>query len=159
LIRRTSYEPQKPFIGLTNSQNNTKYGYVNPINGMTNQNFNPKSTRRDTNPTTMMAATGIVSNDPTKYTKFDSKMGASAMNFTNDRQFRQTTTNEYAGIGVPVLKKTYTSDNFNSGKPYPMGRGSSQNASGARGTNDFNSYFRSSAQAMFGSQAIAMPKY
>lgn len=124
---------------------------------MTNQNFNPKSTRRDTNPTAMMAATGIISNEPTKYTKFDSKMGASALNFNQDRQFRQTATNAYVAMGLPVLKKNYTSENFAHEKPYPMGRGNSQQIAGTRRQNDFNSYFRSSAQAMFGSNPIAMP--
>jgi serine/threonine protein kinase len=157
IIRRDTYDPPKAFAGVSNSYNNTKYGYVNPINGMTNQNFNPKSTRRDTNPTAMMAATGIISNDPTKYTKFDSKMGASALNFNQDRQFRQTVTNAYVGMGVPVLKKNYTSENFSHEKPYPMGRGNSQQITGTRKQNDFNSYFRSSAQAMFGSNPIVMP--
>lgn len=157
IIRRDSYKAQNAFAVASNSYNNTKYGYVNPINGLTNQDFNPVSSRKD-NPTAVMAATGIISNDPTKYTKFDSKMGASALNFNDDRNFRQTSTNAYAGIGVPVLKKNYTSDNFNHNKPYPMGRGTSQPLTSGRGQGDFNSYFRSSAQAMFGSHAIAMPK-
>jgi hypothetical protein len=52
-----------------------------------------------------------------------------------------------------------TTDNFaNQNKPYPMNRAGSQNFAGARGNTDFNSYFRSSAAAMFGSHAIVMPK-
>jgi hypothetical protein len=107
-----------------------------------------------------MAATGIISSDgPTKYTKFNSRMGESAANFgANNQNNYQPSSNAYAGMGVPVLKKNYTSDNFNHDKPYPMNRGGSQHMSGTRGQGDFNSYFRSSAAAMFGSHAIAMPK-
>ena len=108
-----------------------------------------------------MAATGMVSSDgPTKYTKYNSRMGeSSAMGF-GANGYRQTSNAYSSGLGggVPVLKKNYTSDNFNHDKPYPMNRGGSQHMSGARGTGDFNSYFRSSAAAMFGTHAIAMPK-
>lgn len=103
-----------------------------------------------------MAATGMMSsNGPTKY---NSRMGeSSAMGF-GANGYRQTSNAYSSGLGggVPVLKKNYTSDNFNHDKPYPMNRGGSQHMSGAKG--DFNSYFRSSAAAMFGTHAIAMPK-
>ena len=157
IIRRdNNYNPSN-FITGPSSYNNTKYGAVNPISGMINKEFNAISSRKD-NPTALMTATGIISSDPTKYTKYNSRMGESALNFANETTLRQTTTNAYPGIGIPPLKKNFTSDNFNNDKPYPMGRGSSQNVTGSRGKGDFNSYFRSSAQAMFGSQAIAMPR-
>ena len=156
IIRRESNQAQVNYPAISNSYNNTKYGFVNPINGLTNQDFDPMSSSRRDNPTAMMTGTGIISHEPTKYTKYNSRMGESGLNFGVDNGFRQTT-NAYAGIGAPVLKKNYTSDNFNN-KPYPMGRGGSQQVSGGRGKGDFNSYFRSSAQAMFGAHAIAMPK-
>mmetsp|Transcript_18998 Transcript_18998/g.21296 ORF Transcript_18998/g.21296 Transcript_18998/m.21296 type:complete len:158 (+) Transcript_18998:1048-1521(+) len=144
---------------VSNSYNNTKYGVINPISGITNQDFNPKSSRKD-NPVQMMTTTGMMStNDVTKYNKYD-RMGVSALNF-NDKGFRQTSSNNAftTSFGVPVLKKNYTSDNFNhASKPYPMNRGSSQQLTSGRAQGDFNSYFRSSAAAMFGSHAIAMPK-
>lgn len=155
IIRRDTNFSNNNFITGSGSYNNTKYGAVNPISGIINQD--PVSNRKE-NQTAMMTATGIISSDPTKYTKYNSRMGESAINFVNDTTLRQTVTNNYPVIGIPPLKKNYTSDNFNNEKPYPMGRGSSQNVVGSRGNGDFNSYFRSSAQAMFGSQAIAMPK-
>jgi hypothetical protein len=133
MIRRGTYDSQNGFGGISNSYNNAKYGYVNPISGLTNQNFNPKRSIKD--PIALMTATGIISNDPTKYTKYDTRMDESTQNFNNDRNFRQTSTNAYAAaIGIPVLKKNYTSDNFNhKTKPYPMNRDSSQQMTTGRG--------------------------
>lgn len=79
------------------------------------------------------------------------------MNFANDTGFRYTSSNAYAGLNAPVLKKNNTSDNFNH-KPYQMNRGGSQHMAGARGGNDFNNYFRSSAAIMFANNPITMPK-
>lgn len=159
IIRRDTYNSLKKINGVSSSYNNTKYGVINPISGMTNQDFNPKSSRRDP-PVNMMTTTGMISNAATKEKKFD-RMGVSALNFNNEVPFRHTSSNAYTGsFGVPVLKKNYTSDNFNHpNKPYPMNRGSSQHLATGRGQGDFNSYFRSSAAAMFGSHAIAMPKF
>jgi len=159
IIRRDTYNSINKMPIVSNSYNNTKYGVINPISGITNQDFNPKSSRKD-NPVQMMTTTGMMStNDVTKYNKYD-RMGVSALNF-NDKGFRQTSSNNAftTSFGVPVLKKNYTSDNFNhASKPYPMNRGSSQQLTSGRAQGDFNSYFRSSAAAMFGSHAIAMPK-
>ena len=154
IIRRDSYNNQINFLTNSNSYSNTKYA-INPINGLIHKEFNPISSRKD-NPTAVMAATGIISNDPTKYTKF-TKMGESSLNFANDSTLRQTATNAYVGIGIPPLKKKLTSDHFNN-NAYPMARTDTQNLMLNRGKGDFNSYFRSSAQVMFGSQAVMMPK-
>lgn len=155
VIRRDSYNNQLNYLTNSNSYSNTKYA-INPINGLIHKDFNPISSRKD-NPTAIMTATGIISSDPSKYTKFNSKMGESSLNFANDTTLRQTATNAYAGIGIPPLKKNLTGDHFNN-KPYPMGRTDSQNLMLNRGKGDFNSYFRSSAQVMFGSQPVMMPK-
>ena len=155
IIRRDSYNNQLNFLTNNNSYSNQKYA-INPINGLIHKEFNPVSSRKE-NPATIMAATGIILSDATKYTKFNSKMGESGLNFVNDTSLRQTATNAYVGIGILPLKKTLTSDNFNN-QPYTMGRMDTQNASGSRGNGDFNNYFRSSAKAMFGSPAIMMPK-
>jgi len=101
IIRRDSYN-RGNFVTGINSYNNTKYGMVNPISGLTTQDFNPITGRKEM--PTIMAATGIISSDPNKYTKFNSRMGESALNFANENTLRQTTTNAYAGLGVPVLK-------------------------------------------------------
>ena len=135
IIRRDSYNITNNFAAGSNRNNNIKYGSVNPINGLTTNAFNPKSVRKE-NPTTLMAATGIISNDPTKYTKFNSRMGESAMNFAR----------------WPPIQTNYNN------KPYPMNRSGSQHINGYRNKNDFNSYFRTTAQAMFGSHAVVMPK-
>jgi len=132
IIRRDTYNSLHRIGGVSNSYSNTKYGAINPINGMTNQNFNPKSYRKD-NPIAMMTTTGMISNNPTKLNKYD-RMGASGLNFNNERQLRQTSSNAYiGGLGGPALKKNYTSDNFNSGvKQYPVVRGSSQQLASGR---------------------------
>ena len=155
IIRRESYNNQLNFLTSNNSYNNTKYA-INPINGFIQKEFNPISSRKE-NPTAILAATGIISNDQTKYTKFNSKMGESSLNFANDTTLRQTTTNAYVGIGIPPLKKNLTGDHFNN-QPYTITRTDPYNIPVSRGKGDFNSYFRSSAQAMFGNQAIIMPK-
>ena len=128
IIRRDTYNSLNRLSGVSNSYNNTKYGIINPINGMTSNEFNAKSSRKD-NAVNMMTTTGMLStNEAGKLNKYD-RMGISALNFNNDRVFRQTgSNNAYANpFGAPVLKKNYTSDNFNHGsKPYPLNRGSSQ---------------------------------
>jgi hypothetical protein len=104
IVRRETYNGGNPYPTLSNSYNNTKYGFVNPINGLTHQDFNPKTNRKDMPATSLMAATGMISTEgPTKYTKYNSRMGESAMNFGVENQFRQTS-NAYTGLGVPVLK-------------------------------------------------------
>lgn len=104
IVRRDTYNGANPYPTLSNSYNNTKYGFVNPINGLTNQDFNPKTNRKDMPATSLMAATGMISTEgPTKYTKYNSRMGESAMNFGVDNVFRQTS-NAYSGLGAPVLK-------------------------------------------------------
>lgn len=120
---------------VSNSYSNTKYGVINPISGMTNQNFNPKSSRKD-NPLAMMTTTGMMSNYPINN---NDRMGVSALNFNNNPQLRQTSSNAYVGaFGAPVLKKNYTSDNFNSGsKPYPLIRGTSQQLTTGRAQGRF----------------------
>lgn len=158
IIRRDTYNSFNKLNAVSNSYNNTKYSGINPINGLKAQEFEPKSSRRDP-PTNMMKSTGMMSSAATKEKKYDG-MGVSGLNF-NERNFRHTSSNAYTGsFGVPVLKKNYTSDHFNHpAKPYPLNRGSSQQITTGRGQGDFNSYFRSSAAAMFGSHAVAMPKF
>lgn len=158
IMRRDTYNNFTKGNGLSSSYNNTKYGVINPISGMTNQDFNPISSRKDL-ATNMMTTTGMLTNAATKDTK-DGRMGVSALNFNNERPFRHTPSNAYMGtFGAPVVKN-YTSDNFNQPKKsYGLNRGSSQQLTTGRGQGDFNSYFRSSAAAMFGSHAIAMPKF
>ena len=50
VIRRDSYNAQTGFTNGSNSNNNTKYSYVNPISGLTSNEFNAISSRKD-NPT------------------------------------------------------------------------------------------------------------
>lgn len=129
---------------------------MNPISGLTNKDFNPVGSRKG-NAMGVLTATGLNSTDHTKYTRFNSKMGDSGLNFANDGNFRQTSTNAYVGIGIPPISKNYTTDGFTN-RPHPMVRAGSQQIPNNRGEADYNSYFRSSAQAMFGSQQLIMPK-
>ena len=108
IVRRDTYQGSG-FASVSNSYNNTKYGFVNPINGLmhTDHNANvshPQTNRKDQS-ATLMTATGMISsNDPTKYTKFNSRMGESAMNFGGRDANNRHGSNAYSGLGAPVLK-------------------------------------------------------
>uniref|UniRef100_A0A7S3NRQ5 Uncharacterized protein n=1 Tax=Euplotes crassus TaxID=5936 RepID=A0A7S3NRQ5_EUPCR len=133
IIRRDTYNNLKNLNWVSNPYNQIKYGSINPINGLTYQDFNPRSSQRDP-PTNMVTTTGMMSHLPPKGEKVE-KFGASALNFRSDRPLRNISSNTYMGIlGAPALKKSHTSDYFNQpSKAELMNKRSSQQIATGRG--------------------------